>query len=62
MVRDSGEPFGFWWAVLREVVVKQLARQIASTIIPVIPWLLDNFWPLWDDENRALHDMVARPT
>jgi uncharacterized RDD family membrane protein YckC len=58
-VRDSGEPFGFWWAVLREVVVKNLAVGIASSIIPVIPWLLDNLWPLWDDENRALHDMVV---
>ena len=59
VVRDSGQPFGFWWAVLREVVLKNLAVGIAATIIPVIPWLLDNLWPLWDDENRALHDMAA---
>jgi len=60
VVRDSGESFGFWWAVLREVVVKNLAVGIASSIIPLIPWLLDNLWPLWDDENRALHDMVVK--
>jgi uncharacterized RDD family membrane protein YckC len=59
VVRDSGEPFGFWWAVLREVVVKNLAVGIASSIIPLIPWLLNYLWPLWDDENRALHDMVV---
>ncbi len=59
VVRDNGQPFGFGAAVLREVVLKQLAVWIASTIIPIIPWFLDYFWPLWDDENRALHDMGA---
>ena len=60
VVRDSGESAGFWWSALREVVVKNLLVGIASTILPLIPWLLDNLWPLWDDENRALHDMVVQ--
>jgi uncharacterized RDD family membrane protein YckC len=59
VVRDGGERVDFWWAVLREVVVKGLVVGIASSIIPFVPWFLDNFWPLWDDENRALHDMVV---
>jgi uncharacterized RDD family membrane protein YckC len=59
VVRDSGEATGFWWAALREVAVKGLAVGVASSIIPLIPWLLDVLWPLWDDENRALHDMVV---
>jgi uncharacterized RDD family membrane protein YckC len=59
VVRDTGEPMSFGWAALREVVVKGLLVGIASSIIPFIPWFLDNFWPLWDDENRALHDMVV---
>jgi uncharacterized RDD family membrane protein YckC len=59
VVRDSGEAFGFGWAALREVVLKQLAVNIASSIIPFIPWFLNYFWPLWDDQNRALHDMAA---
>ena len=59
VVRDSGEPFGFGWAAYREVVLKQLAVGIASSIIPFIPWFLNYFWPLWDDQNRALHDMAA---
>jgi uncharacterized RDD family membrane protein YckC len=25
----------------------------------VLPWLLDNLWPLWDGENRAIHDMIV---
>jgi uncharacterized RDD family membrane protein YckC len=58
-VRDSGEPWGFGSAALREVVLKNLAVGIASSIIPIIPWFLNFFWPLWDDQNRALHDMAA---
>jgi uncharacterized RDD family membrane protein YckC len=59
VVRDSGAAMDFWSAALREVVVKGLAVGIASSIIPFIPWFLDSFWPLWDDQNRALHDMAV---
>ena len=59
VVRDNGQPMSFGWAALREVAVKGLAVTIASSIIPIIPWFLNFFWPLWDDQNRALHDMVV---
>ena len=59
VVRDNGEPMGFGWAALREIGVKGFAVTIASSIIPFIPWFLNYFWPLWDDENRALHDMIC---
>jgi uncharacterized RDD family membrane protein YckC len=59
VIRDGGEPMSFGWATLREIVVKGFAVGIASSIIPIIPWFLDFFWPLWDDENRALHDMIV---
>ena len=59
VVRTNGQPFNFGSAALREVVLKNLAVGIASSIIPIIPWFLNYFWPLWDDENRALHDMAA---
>ena len=58
-VRDSGEPWTFGPAALREVVLKNLAVGIASSIVPFVPWFLNFFWPLWDDQNRALHDMAA---
>ena len=58
VVRDNGQPMSFGWAALREIAVKGLLVAIASSIIPVIPWFLNYLWPLWDDENRALHDMV----
>ena len=60
VVRDNGQRMSFGWAALREVVVKGLAVGIASSIIPLIPWLLDVLWPLWDDQNRALHDMAVQ--
>jgi len=60
VVRDNGQQMSFGWAALREVVIKGLLVGIASSIIPVLPWLLDVLWPLWDDENRALHDMVVQ--
>ncbi len=59
VVRDSGEAMSFGWAALREIAVKGLAVGIAASIIPIIPWFLNYFWPLWDDQNRALHDMVC---
>ena len=59
VVRDNGQPFTFGSAALREVVVKNLAVGIASSIIPILPWFLNFFWPLWDDQNRALHDMAV---
>jgi uncharacterized RDD family membrane protein YckC len=59
VVRDNGQTMSFGWAALREIAVKGLAVTIASSIIPFIPWFLNFFWPLWDDENRALHDMIC---
>jgi uncharacterized RDD family membrane protein YckC len=59
VIRNTGEPISFGFAALREIAVKGLAVGIASSILPLIPWLLDVCWPLWDDENRALHDMAV---
>jgi uncharacterized RDD family membrane protein YckC len=39
--------------------LKGLALGIAGSIIPLIPYLLNYLWPLWDDQNRALHDMIV---
>jgi uncharacterized RDD family membrane protein YckC len=58
VVRTDGQKIGGGFAALREIVLKNIAVTIASSIIPVIPWFLNYFWPLWDDENRALHDMA----
>jgi uncharacterized RDD family membrane protein YckC len=70
VVRVSGEPFGWGWALLREFVLKGIALSVASSIASgltffllgvggIAPYLADYLWPLWDDENRAVHDMIA---
>jgi uncharacterized RDD family membrane protein YckC len=59
VVRASGEPMTFGFAMMREVVVKTLLFGIAGSITGGIANLLDYLWPLWDEENRALHDYVV---
>jgi uncharacterized RDD family membrane protein YckC len=59
VLRDSGEPFGFGHALVRELIVKNLVFGSLGGLFLYIPVLLNNLWPLWDKENRALHDMVV---
>jgi uncharacterized RDD family membrane protein YckC len=59
VVRASGEPITFGFAMLREVVVKALLFGIAGSITAGLANLVDYLWPLWDEENRALHDFVV---
>ena len=59
VVRADGKQMDFAWAALREVVVKAIGFGIAGSITFGIANLLDYLWPLWDDQNRALHDMVV---
>jgi uncharacterized RDD family membrane protein YckC len=49
----------FWFAMLREVIVKSLLVGVVSSFTFGLAWLLDVLWPLWDEENRALHDFVV---
>jgi uncharacterized RDD family membrane protein YckC len=41
------------------VVVKALLVGFISSFTFGLAWLLDILWPLWDEENRALHDFVV---
>ena len=59
VVRSDGQPFTFGSAVLREAVIKGLLFGVVGGFFFGIPTLLNFLWPLWDDENRALHDMLA---
>ena len=59
VVRDSGQPVDIGFGFLREFVVKGLLFGFVGSFFFSIPTLIDYLWPLWDDQNRALHDMVV---
>jgi uncharacterized RDD family membrane protein YckC len=59
VVRAKGEPMTFGWAMLREVAVKALLFGFVSSLTFGLASLLDVLWPLWDEENRALHDFIV---
>jgi uncharacterized RDD family membrane protein YckC len=59
VVRTSGEPITFGFAMLREVAVKAVLFGVAGTFTGGLANLLDYLWPLWDEENRALHDFIV---
>ena len=59
VVRAKGEPMTFGFAMLREVAVKALLFGIAASLTFGLSSLADALWPLWDEENRALHDFIV---
>jgi uncharacterized RDD family membrane protein YckC len=59
VVRDSGEQVDFGFGFVREVLVKGLLFGFVGSWFFSIPTLIDYLWPLWDGENRCLHDMVV---
>ena len=60
VVRANGQPMTFGWAMLREVAVKWLLfNAVGGSITFGLAGLVDVLWPLWDDENRALHDFIV---
>jgi uncharacterized RDD family membrane protein YckC len=56
VVRDDGAPIGFWLGVLREFVIKMF---FGIFVTGGFFWLVDALWPLFDDRDRAVHDMVT---
>ena len=59
VIRAGGERMTFGFAMLREVIVKSLLVGVLASATFGLAWLLDILWPLWDEENRALHDFVV---
>jgi uncharacterized RDD family membrane protein YckC len=59
VIRANGQPMTFGWAMLREVAVKALLFGVAGSVTFGLANLADVLWPLWDDENRALHDFIV---
>jgi uncharacterized RDD family membrane protein YckC len=59
VVRADGKPIDFGFAMLREVAVKALLFGFIAVVTGGLSFLADALWPLWDEENRALHDFVV---
>ncbi len=61
VIRVNGQSTDFGWSALRQVVVIQgLFGFLGGIFLLGIPLLIDYLWPLWDEENRALHDMLVQ--
>ena len=59
VVRANERPIDFGFAMLREVAVKTLLFGLLGGLTGGLAYLVDYLWPLWDEENRALHDFVV---
>ena len=59
VIRADGEPMKFADAALRQIIFKSFGGIVASTFVPLFPWILDYLWPTWDEQHRALHDLAA---
>lgn len=58
-VNYAGEPLSWGMMFVREFLVKGLLFSILYGLTLGIMFLVDNLWPLWDDNNQTLHDKVA---
>lgn len=59
VIRADGRPMRFAHAALRQIVFKSFGGIVASTFVPLFPWILNYLWPTWDEQHRALHDLAA---
>jgi uncharacterized RDD family membrane protein YckC len=60
VIRPGGRRIDFLYALAREVVVKTFVfAGIGGSLTFGLLFALDILWPLWDDENRALHDLIV---
>ena len=63
VVQETGAPMDTGRIVIREVLIRGLLFG-AVTFLTLgfggIIYVLDYLWPLWDDQRRALHDMMAK--
>jgi uncharacterized RDD family membrane protein YckC len=60
VVRVDGQPITFGFALIREILVKQILFGYLAVFTLYIATLLNYLWPLWDSRNRALHDHICK--
>jgi len=59
VIRDDGEAYNFGAAFVRQFLVIRLLFGVVGGIFFGLAQLLDYLWPLWDETNRCLHDMIV---
>lgn len=65
VIRVDARPMSLALGLWREVVIKIAIIDLlalipaAGGVVGFVAFALDGSWPLWDSENRALHDMLA---
>ena len=60
VVRADGAPVEIGFALARELVVKMLLFGYVAIVTLYLATILNYLWPLWDAQNRALHDRIVR--
>jgi uncharacterized RDD family membrane protein YckC len=59
VVQEGGKPITWGRAAMREIVMRFFVIGLIGTLTFGIASVLDYLWPLWDKENRSLHDLGA---
>jgi uncharacterized RDD family membrane protein YckC len=59
VIQTSGEKFDFIQAFFREGIVKGLLIALIAVFTFFLLPLINYLWPLWDAENRCLHDFLC---
>jgi uncharacterized RDD family membrane protein YckC len=60
VIRADGAPIALGFALLREVIVKTLLFGYLALFTLYLATILNYLWPLWEPQNRALHDRMVR--
>lgn len=60
VMRADGRPITFGWALYRTLLVREVLFGVGTLFSGGVLHVLQYLWPLWDDQRRTLHDMVAR--
>ena len=50
---DHGHSVGYARALARGAI------EFALLIMLFVPWVIDMLWPIWDQQNRTLHDLIT---
>ncbi|MDQ8044699.1 MAG: RDD family protein [Solirubrobacteraceae bacterium] len=59
VMRGDGAPMTLRVALRREVLGRVVLVQVASLVTIGLAGVLNYFWPLWDNQRRAGHDLLA---